>query len=114
MDKVCSYAFDALNKASDALVHQGMFPYKTTPSIVEGLADPFGVGSSIMTDYTHTQTVRGSKCTFQLLLGHKVDCDYEKITGEFPKKPDGKNASISHTKSEVSRLAEKLVTTYQK
>ena len=58
--------------------------------------------------------VRGSEFTFQFLLGHKVDCDYEKIARKFPKKPDGKTASVSHTKSKASRLAEKLVTTYQK
>ena len=116
MDKVCCYAFAALNKASGALtvVHQGMFPHKTMPITVEGLAAPFGAGSSIMTDYTHAQMVRDSEFTFQLLLGHKVDCAYEKIAGEFPKKPDGKTAPVSHTKSEASRLAEKLVTTYQK
>ena len=97
-----------------AVVHQGMFPHKATPSSVEGLAAPFGAGSTIMADYTQAQTVRGSEFTFQLLLGHKVDCDYEKVAGEFPKKPDGKTASVSHTKPEVSRLAEKLVTTYKK
>ena len=67
MDKVCSYAFAALTKASGALavIHQGMFPHKTTPSSVEGLEAPFGAGLSIMTDYTHVQTVRGSEFTFQ-------------------------------------------------
>ena len=115
-DKVCSYAFATLNKASGALavVHQGMFPNKTTPSIVEGLAALFGAGSSIMADDMHAQTVRSSKFTFQLLLGHTIACDYEKIAGEFPKRPNGKTVSVSHTKSEASRLAEKLVTTYQK
>ena len=99
MDKVCSYAFAALTKALGALavVHQGMFPHKTTPSSVEGLAAPFGAGSSIMADYTHAQTVHSSELTFQLLLGHKVECDYEKVAGEFPKKPDGKTALFSHT-----------------
>ena len=55
MDKVCSYAFAAVNKASGALavVHQGMFPHKATPNTVEGFAALFGAGSSIMTDYTH-------------------------------------------------------------
>ena len=116
MDKVCSYSFAALTKAWGALavVHHGMFPHKTAPNSVEGLAAPFGAGSLIMGDYTHAQTVRGSEFTFQLLLGHKVDCDYEKVAGEFPKKPNGKTASVSHTKSEASHLAEKLVTTYQK
>ena len=116
IDKVCAYAFAAIRKASGALsvVHQGMFPNKAAPSSVEGLAAPFGAGSMIMADYTRNQTVRGSEFTFQLLLGHKVDCDYEKVAGEFPKKPDGKTASVSHTKSEASRLAQKLVDTYQK
>ena len=65
-----------------------------------------------MADYTQAHTVRGSEFTFQLLLGHKVNCDYEKVAGKFPKKPDGKTASVSHIKSQASRLAEKLVTTY--
>ena len=116
IDKVCAYAFAAIGKASGALsvVHQGMFPHKAAPNSVEGLAAPFGAGSTIMADYTRNQTVRGSEFTFQLLLGHKVDCDYEKVAGEFPKKPDGKTASVSHAKSEASRLAQKLVDTYQK
>ena len=116
IDKVCAYAFAAIGKASGALsvVHQGMFPNKAAPSSVEGLAAPFGAGSTIMTDYTRSQTVRGSEFTFQLLLGHKVECDYEKVAGEFPKRPDGKTVSVSHTKSEASRLAQKLVDTYQK
>ena len=116
IDKVCSYSFAALNKASGtlAVVHQGMYPNKTTPSNIEGLAAPFGSGSSIMTDYTHAQMVRGSDFTFQLLLGHQIACDYDKAVGEFPKRPDGKTASLSHVKSEASCLAEKLVTTYQK
>ena len=116
MDRVCAYAFAAINKASGALavVHQGMFPHKAAPSSVEGLAAPFGAGSTIMADYTQAQTVRGSEFTFQLLLGYKVYCDYEKVAGEFPKKPDGKTAPVSHTKPEASRLAEKLAATYQK
>ena len=115
MDKVCAYAFAAITKASGALtvVHRGMFPHKTAPSNVDGLAAPFGVGSTIMADYSQAQTVRGSEFTFQLLLGHKVDYDYEKVAGEFPKKPDGRTASVSHTKPEASRLAAKLVATYQ-
>ena len=91
-----------------------MFPNKAAPSSVEGLAAPFGAGSTIMADYTRNQTVRGSEFTFQLLLGHKVECDYEKVAGEFPKRPNGKTAFVSHTKSEASRLAQKLVDTYHK
>ena len=116
IDRVYAYAFAAINKASGALsvVHQGMFPNKAALSSVEGLAAPFGAGSTIVADYTRNQTVCGSEFTFQLLLGHKVDCDYEKIAGEFSKRPDGKTASVSHTKAEASRLAQKLVDTYQK
>lgn len=105
-----------MTKASGALavVHQGMYPNKPAPSNIEGLAAPFSSGSSIMADYTYAQTVRGSEFTFQLLLGHQVVCDYDKVADEFPKKPDGKTASLSSMKSEASRLAEKVVTTYQK
>ena len=116
IDRVCSYASAAMNKASSALavVHQGMYPSKPSPSNLEGLVAPFSSGSSIMADYTHAQTVCGSEFTLQLLLGHQVACDYEKVVGEFPKRPDGKTASLSHVKSEASRLVEKLVTKYQK
>ena len=66
MDKVCSYDFAALNKASGALavVHQGMFPNKTTPSTIRGLEAPIGAGLLIISDYTHAQKVRGSEFTF--------------------------------------------------
>ena len=105
-----------MNKATGtlAVVHQGMYPNKTAPSNLEGLAAPFSSGSSIMADYTHAQMVHGSEFTFQLLLGHQVACDFDKVAGEFPKKPDGKTASLSGAKIEASRIAEKLVTMYQK
>ena len=89
MDKVCAYAFAAITKAwgAVAVVHQGMFPHKAAPSSVERLAAPFGAGSTIMADYMQAQTVRGSEFTFQLLLGHKVDYDYEKVAHEFLIRP---------------------------
>ena len=105
-----------MNKASGTLevVHQGMYPNKPAPSNLEGLAVPFSSRSSIMADYMHAQMVHGSEFTFQLLLGHQVACDFDKVASEFPKKPDGKTASLSSVKVEASCLAEKLVTTYQK
>ena len=97
-----------------ATVNQGIFPNKPTSSDIDALAAPFNPGSTIMADYSHTQTVRGSELTFQLLLGHQVAGDFDKVASEFPKRPDGKTASLSGVKAEASRLAEKLVTMYEK
>ena len=86
-----------MTKAAGALstVHQGIYPNKPTPSILDVLAAPFNPESSIMADYSHAQTVRGSELTFQLLLGHQIAGDFDKVACEFRKKPDGKTASLS-------------------
>ena len=95
-------------------VHQGIYPNKLAPIDLDVMAATFKPGSSIMADYWHTQMVRGSELTFQLLLGHQIAGDFDKVASEFPKKPDGKTASLSRVKVEASHLTEKLVTTYKK
>ena len=105
-----------MTKATGTLVvvYQGMYPNKSAPSNLDSLAAPFSSGLSIMADLTHTQTVGDSEFIFQLLLGHQIAGDFDKVDGEFSKKPDGKTTSLSGVKAEASRLAEKLVTTYKK
>ena len=60
-----------------------------------------------MADFTRAQTVRGSELTFQLLLGHRVVGDFEKVVANFSRKPDGRTASLSAVKDEAAWLAEK-------
>lgn len=116
VDRVCAYASAAMAKSSRALatVHQGIFPNKPAPSDIDTLASPFGTGSTIMADYTRAQTVRGSELTFQLLLGHQVAGDFDKVISQFPKKPDGKTRSLSAVKPEASRLAKEVVSLFEK
>ena len=93
-DRACAYAKAAMTKTTSVLstLHQGIYPNKPAPSDLDVLVAPFNPGSSIMADYAHTQTVCSSELTFQLLLGHQIAGDFDKVTGEFPKKSDGKNA----------------------
>ena len=67
-----------------------------------------------MADYTRAQTVRGSELTFQLLLGHQVVGDFEKVASDFPRRPDGKTASLSGVKARASQLAATLVATFER
>ena len=67
-----------------------------------------------MADYTRAQTVRGSELTFQLLLGHQVVGDFEKVVSDFPRRPDGRTASLSGVKARASQLAVKLIATFEK
>jgi len=116
IDRVYAYASAALAKSTGALttVHKGIFPSRPVPSDVNTLAASFGSESTIMTDYARTQTVRGSELTFQLLLGHRVVGDFDRAVSDFPRKPDGKTASLSSVKPEASRLANTLVTTVER
>ena len=121
-DRVCAYASDALKKSSAALekstgalavVHQSIFPGNQPPATVDALAAPFGDATTIA-DFTRSQTVRGSELTFQLLLGHQVPGDFEKIVSGFPRKPDGRTASVSGVKERASQLAAQLVALFER
>ena len=115
MDRVCAYASAALQKSTGALatVHQSIFPSKPPPVSIDALAAPFEGNATTLADYTRAQTVRGSELTFQLLLGHQVVGDFEKVVSDFPRKPDGRTASLSGVKVQASQLAAKLVATFE-
>ena len=116
IDRVCAYASTALQKSTGALatVHRSIFPNQPSSVDVDALASPFEGDATTMADYTRAQTVRGSELTFQLLLGHQVAGDFEKVVSDFPRRPDGKVASLSSVKVRASQLAEKLVGTFEK
>ena len=116
MDRVCAYASAALQKSTGALatVHQSIFPSKPPPVAVDALAAPFEGNATTLADYMRAQMVRGSELTFQLLLGHQVVGDFEKVVSDFPRKPDGRTASLSGVKAQASQLAAKLVATFEK
>ena len=116
IDRVCACALAALRKSTGALasVHQSIFPSKPAPVAVDALAAPFEGNATTLVDYTRAQTVRGSELTFQLLLGHQVVGDFEKVVSDFPRRPDGKTASLSGVKARASQLAAKLVATFEK
>jgi len=49
-----------------------------------------------------------------MLLGHQVVGDFERIASDFPRRPDGKTASLSGVKAQASQLAVKLVSTFER
>ena len=115
IDRVCAYASAALQKSTGALatVHQSIFPSQAPPTAVDALAAPFEGNTTTMADFTRAQTVRGSELTFQLLLGHQVAGDFEKLVSDFPRRPDGRTASLSGVKARAKLLAAKLIATFE-
>jgi len=95
-------------------VHRNIFPSKPPPDAVDELVAPFEGNATTLADFTRAQTVRGSELTFQLILGHGVAGDFEKVASDFPRKPDGKTLSLSGVKAQASQLAAKLVSTFEK
>jgi hypothetical protein len=123
LDRVCAHAATVMQSTASALqtstgalevVHRGIFPSQVPPKTPDALAAPFAGEATTMADFTRVQTVRGSELTFQLLLGHQVAGDFEKVVSGFPKKPDGKIASLSGFKARAGELASKLVATIEK
>ena len=116
IDRGCAYTSTALQKSIGALatVHRSIFPSQPPPVAVDALAAPCEGDATTMADYTRAQTVRGSELTFQLLLGHQVVGDFEKVVSDFPRRPDGKTASLNCVKARASQLATKLVATFEK
>ena len=116
ISRVCAYASAALQQSTGALatVHRSIFPHKPSPAAVDALAAPFEGNATTLVDYTRAQTVRGSELTFQLLLGHQVVGDLEKVVSDFPRKPDGRTASLSGVKAQASQLAAKVIATFEK
>ena len=47
-------------------------------------------------------------------LGHQVAGDFEKVVSDFPRRPDGKTASLSDVKARASQLSAKLIATFEK
>ena len=92
----CTQATDALAKSASTLgaVFKTVFSTGDMSSTVDGFADILGPGTSTMADFARALAVRGSESTLKLLLGHKVECDYEAALSEFPRKPDGKPVSL--------------------
>ena len=48
------------------------------------------------------------------MVPHQVVGDFEKVVSDFPRKPDGKTASLSGVKTQASQLAAKLIATFEK
>ena len=67
--------------------------------------------ATTLADFTRAQTVRGSELTFQLLLGHQIQGDFEKVVSGFPRRPDGRTASLGGVKAQATQLDVKLVAT---
>ena len=123
LDRVCAYASDALRKSAAALkqstgalttVHRSIFPSDAPPTAVDALAAPFEEDATTLADFTRTQTVRGSELTFQLILGHQIEGDFEKVVSGFPRRADGRTASLGGVKAQAKQLAVKLVATFER
>ena len=108
LDRACAYASAALQKSTTAqqkstgalaTVHRSIFPSVPPPTAVDALAAPFEDDAPTLSDFTRTQTVRGSELTFQSLLGHQVAGDFEKVVSGFPRRSDGRTASLSGVKA---------------
>ena len=95
------------------MVHRSIFPSDQPPTAVDALAAPLEDATTIA-DFTRSQTVRGSELTFQLLLGHQVPGDFEKVVSGFPRRPDGRIASLGGVKERATQLAVQLVALFER
>ena len=104
-----------MKKSSTALtnIYQGVFPGQAAPKEADALVAPFAA-ADVMTNYTRTQTVRGSELTFRLLLGHGIAGDFEAAASDFPRRPDGKSKSLTSFKDKAAQLAGKLIDTFER
>jgi hypothetical protein len=64
----------------------------TTAGIIEALALKEGSKDPLVA-VVHRQVTTGSESVFSMLMMHEVECDFEKITGTYPKGKDGHDKS---------------------
>jgi len=113
---LCNKAKEALAKSTSTLgaVYQVVFLTGVMPSTVDDFANVFGPGTSTMAGFARANTVRGSKSTIKLLMGHGIVCDYEAALSAFPRKPDGKPISLKGVSGAAARLVEVFMTTMER
>jgi hypothetical protein len=112
----CTQATDALAKSTSTLgaIYRTVFPTGEMPSTPDAFANVLGPGSSTMADFSRTLAVRGSTSTLKLLMGHGVECDYEKALSDIPRQPDGKPLSLRGVNDAATRLAEVFMQTMER
>jgi hypothetical protein len=111
-ERVCQEVWSLLAKFHSILDHiRDMAIPKsmisTTAGIIKALA-PKDDGEDPLIAAVHQQVMTGSKSVFSMLMMHKVECDFKKITNTYPKGKDGHDKSTKDFLERAREMANRL------
>jgi hypothetical protein len=112
VERVCQEVRGLLAKAHSTLerVLDVSIPESTsvtTAGIIEALALKEG-GEDPLVAAVHQRVTTGSESAFSMLMMHEVECDFENITGTYPKGKDGRDKSPKDYLEQARDLANSL------
>ena len=105
-----SRAKDLMAKAASTLatLHENMFPKAELPRTLGELVAVFRMDDPL-TEYSCSQIVSGAKTTLMMAMAHGVQGDFNKVTSEIPKGPDGKEVVLAPFTKQANFFAKQLV-----
>ena len=104
-------ACDLMAKATGALLSMrgSIYPEEeNAPTTFSQLVDVFCAEEDPLGEYSREQTLCGAETVLTLAMGHEVQGDFDKVTSEFPKGPDGKEVDLLPLHPRAWTLAEQL------
>jgi hypothetical protein len=112
-EHVCQEVRSLLAKAQSTLdrVHDISTPESmstTLTGIIEALALREDGEDPLITT-VRRQVTTGSESVFSMMMMHGVDCDFDKVTGTYPKGKDGRDISPKEFLERARELSERLV-----
>jgi len=112
IEEACSGVLELLTKVQSTLlrVREIAAPGSsavTVPALVEALAVKEGAEDP-MAAAVRAQVQTGPESVITLMLANGVDCNFEKITTQYPKGEDGRDISVREIAGQSKRLAAQL------
>ena len=106
-------AREVLTKSASTLeaVDKEVLPHNEVPATADGFLNVLGPGTSTMASFARALTVRGSKSTFKLILGHGISGDFATVVSNLPRRPNGKALPLKRVAEPATRLAETFMAT---
>ena len=86
-----------------------MYPdEENAPKAYSQLGEAFSAEDDPLGEYNREQTLCGAETVLTLAMGHGVQGDFNKVTSEFPKGPDGVEVDLQPLHPRARALAEQL------
>ena len=96
-------------KGAFSLIRKSMYPDEdNTPKTFSQLVEAFSAEDDPLGEYSCEQTLCGAETVLTLAMGHGVQGDFDKVTSEFPKGPDGVEVDLQPLHPRARALAEQL------